>query len=138
MLIAVDIMMRIVVPHHAQCVSRNPAHKNKNKKTMVSLPNAPGAAETTLAEGSANPPPQPPKIVPLSDTPSFSCIVAALGALSTSMMRVSSFYPSLCPMLFHFKVIVFPCVATKPFFFSPLCCLFDCLLLSQTSIKAFI
>lgn len=57
MLIAVDIMMRIVVPHHAQCVSRNPVHKNKNKKTMASLPNAPGAAETTLAEGSANLPP---------------------------------------------------------------------------------
>lgn len=40
MLIAVDIMMRIAVPHHAQCVSRNPVHKNKNKKTMASLPNA--------------------------------------------------------------------------------------------------
>lgn len=105
--------MQIVAPHHA--------HINKNKKTKGVSSKCPGTAKTTAAEGSATHPnpPSHPQIVSLSDMPSFSCIVAALGALSASMMHISSFYPSLCPMLFHFKVIVFPCVATKPFFFSP-------------------
>lgn len=126
---AEDIIMQIVLPCHAQCVPTNPAHKNKAK--------CPGTAETTPAEGSAK--------APLRLRRYLICrhsagIVAALGALSTSMMHISSFYPSLCPMLFNFKVIAFPCVATKAFFLLPpsLCCLFDCLLLSQTSIKAFI
>lgn len=102
---AVDIMMQIVLPCHAQCASRNPAHKNKAK--------CPGTVETTPAEGSAK--------APLRLRRYLICrhsagIVAALGALSTSMMHISSFYPSLCPMLFNFKVIAFPCVATKAFF----------------------
>lgn len=90
-----------------QCASRNPARKNKAK--------CPGTVEKTPAEGSAK--------APLRLRRYLICrhsagIVAALGALSTSMMHIPSFYPSLCPMLFNFKVIAFPCVATKAFFSS--------------------
>lgn len=127
---AVDIRMQIQFPSHARRVPTNPAHKNKAE--------CPGTALMTPAEGSAKPPLRLRRYLICRCS---AGIVAALEALSTSMIHISSFYPSLCPMLFNFKVIAFPCGATKEFFyspFSPLCRLFDCLLLSQTSIKTFI
>lgn len=65
-----------------------------------------------------------------------ACTVAALRALSTPIMRLSSFYPSPCPLLFHSPFILFLSTALKGF-----CSFMPFLprpLHFQTSIKVFI